>query len=122
MADYTVNDILGAGFGETKGKISAKFRKSVLIKDYHPEEIELEAELEVGNISGIDRVLITAILEAQLEITAYMNLLFEGKVTQEEYNKRAEQIRLEINTLAAKYEKITGKKADEYLCQLKDRT
>lgn len=122
MGNYTINDILGAGFGETKGKISAKFRKSILIKDYHPEEIELEAELEVGNISGMDRVLITALLEAQLELTAYMNLLFEAKITQEQYNKRTEQIQVEINSIAGKYEKLTGKSADEYLTQIKDRT
>lgn len=119
---YSMDDILGAGFGEVSGKIVAKFRKSIMIKDYHPEEIELTAELDMGKeISGMDRVLITSILEAQLECSAYMNLLFEEKITQAQYDKRIAVLTSEINVMAGKYTKLTGKSADEYLTQLKDR-
>lgn len=119
---YSADNILEAGFGETKGKITAKFRKSILIKDYHPEEVELTAELDVGDsVTGMDRVLITAILEAQLEITAYMNLLFKGYIEQDVYDARLKKLTLEINVLADKYEKLTGKDASEYLAKLQDR-
>lgn len=111
-----MDKILGASFGEASSEIKATFKKTVRIREYETEVIEIESKLDMGDktLSGIERVLVSAILQAQLEYESYCGLCYKGLVTQEELNQRRQNLVDEIVALKAKAESITGESMDKY--------
>lgn len=113
---YNMNNILGAKFGEVDTKITASFKKTIQIAQYNPESIELTSELNIPEgTSGVDKVLIANLLDAQMEFAGMWSLLCKKYITQEEYNERKAALELNISQLAEMYKKITGKDSVPYL-------
>lgn len=114
--DFSMDTILGASFGEASSKIRATFKKTVKIRDYETEVIEVESTLDMGEqqLSGVERVLVSATLQAQVEYGAYCNLCYKGLVTQEELYRRRENLTADVKALKEKAEAVTGQSMDKY--------
>lgn len=107
--------IMGASFGEVSNKVRAVFRKTVHIREYETEVIELETTLDLGHeVTGGERMLVSAILQAQLEYQGYCNLCFKGLVSEQELANRKEQLSTEVEILKNKVEAVLGKSMDKY--------
>lgn len=110
----TMDSILGAKFGTEAGTLEASFRKTVKTKEYETEVVEVKAKVDIEpNASGIDRMMGLALLEAQIEYSAYSNLVFKGVITEAEFAKRKEDIERSVNAVASKYVGITGESPAE---------
>lgn len=103
-----MDDIMNASLGEVSNKLSVTFKKTVLVRDYETEVMEAVTSVELDHgVTGIERMFITAILEIQMEYTAYINLAAKGIVTQSALEQRKKN--LEDGLYAIKY------KADQLL-------
>ena len=89
-----MDKIISASLGEVSSNIKATYRKTVNVKQYETEVIEIETNLDMGDVelSGAERMLLSAILQAQLEYTAYCNLAYKGLVTNTELQNRRNQL------------------------------
>lgn len=113
MNTVNIEDILASNLDLQNETIEATFKKTVLIKQYETEVIEMKTSLTVNQkYTGAQRVLIVSILKAQLEYAAYSDLLFRQLITQEEYNIRKKEIIDTINALKVKAEQVLGKSLD----------
>lgn len=117
MADkITMDDILQSGFGEASSKIRATFKKTMFIRSYETEVVEVQSELDMGDkeLSGEERVLASAILQAQLEYETFCMLAYKGMVTTTELANRKSSLEDAINALKEKLEGLSGNKLDKY--------
>lgn len=120
---YNIDNIMNASFGEVSNKISAEFKKTILIRNYETETMTRTAELILDkSISGMDRTFISCLLQAQLELECYTSLYMQLRVTKEEYDTRKYKIEYSVNVMAAQFEKLTGRSAGEYLELVQNRT
>lgn len=104
----SMEDIMQASIGEVSNKLTVNFKKTVLIRDYETEVIESTTTVDLDHeLTGIERMFITALLEIQMEYTAYCNLAVKGIVTNTQLQERKRM--LEEGLYAIKY------KADEIL-------
>lgn len=111
-----MNKILNASFGEISNRLRVTFKKTVLIRQYETEVIELETELEIDNkLTGAERMFLTAMLQVQLEYTAYCQLAFKGIVTQTELNNRKSQLEESLQVIKNKAESVLGYSMDKYI-------
>ncbi len=113
----SMDDIMNASFGEVSNKIKGTFKKTINIRQYESEVLEIESELDIGDkeLVGAERMLISALLQAQLEYTVYCNLAFKGLVTNTELQTRREELVEAVNTIKDKAESILGKDMSEYI-------
>lgn len=112
----TFTDLMKAGFNEEKSTIVARFKKTINIRQYESEVIEMETTLNLDKkISGVERMLIVSFLETQLEYSAYYNLKVKGQIRDEEFNLRSNQLLEVCNNIAVTFEQMTGKDIFEYL-------
>lgn len=106
---FTMDDILNAKFGVNGNKVDACFKKTVKIKEFETEVIEVRSSVELpDNASGVERLMTLTLLQAQLEYMAYSNLAFKSIVTENELDKRKKQLMADVDAAAVKYEKLTG--------------
>lgn len=116
---FNSDNIMNAHFGEVGNKISANFKKTILIRAYETEVIEGETEIELKqNLDGMDRTLVNCLLQAQIELEVYMSLYIKGRISKEEYEQRKSGIEYTVNMMAYQYEKLTGRNAGVYLDML----
>ena len=115
--DLNMESIMGASFGETNNNIRATFKKTINVRQYESEIIELEATVDMGdtNLLGAERMLVSAILQAQLEYTAYCNLVYKGLVTSSELSARKDQLISGVQAIKSKAEEVLGKPMDKYI-------
>lgn len=110
-----MEEIISSSFGEASSEIRANFKKTVLIRQYETEVIELETTLKLDkDITGAERMLLSAMLQAQLEYDAYCQLYIKGMVTESEFSQRKSCLEQEINIIKAKGEEVLGKSLDNY--------
>lgn len=111
-----VENLMQSSFGETSSEIRATYKKTVLIRQYETEVIELETTLKVeDNLSGAERMFISAALQVQLEYTAYCQLAFKGLITETELKNRKKELEEGINAIKQKAEAVLKKSLDKYL-------
>lgn len=104
----SMDSIMEASLGEVSNKLTVTFKKTVLIRDYETEVIEATTSVDVSEkLVGIERMFISAILEIQMEYTAYCTLAAKGLITSTELINRKQS--LEEGLFAIKY------KADQLL-------
>lgn len=114
--ECNIENIMRSTVGETSSKVRASYKKTVLIRQYETEVIELETELNVERkLSGAERMLISAILQAQLEFMAYTQLGVKGLITQTELDNRKKELETSVALIKAKGEKVLGADLDKYL-------
>lgn len=115
MQNITLDNVLNSSFGEASSEMSASFKKTVLVRQYETEVVEYSTVLKIEKpISGAERVLISAMLQIQLEYSAYVDLVYKGYVTENEFNQRKTALTEEINNLTRKAESILNKPLDKY--------
>lgn len=111
----TLDDVLKSNFGEASSEITASFKKTVLIRQYETEVVEYSTTLKLEEpVSGAERVLISAMLQIQLEYTAYADLAHKRYVTESEFNQRKTVLTEEINNLFRKAESVLNKPLNKY--------
>lgn len=107
--------MLQAKLGESGSKIKVLFRKTIYIRQYESEVVEIEASIDVPNeVSGAERDLMAATLQAQVEYQGYNQLHTKGFVTAEELEARKTSLIQELNYIKAAGEQVTGKSMDKY--------
>lgn len=108
--------IMQASFGEASNILRATFKKTVLIKQYETEVIELESTITLDeSVQGAERMFISALMQIQMEYTAYTQLAFKGLITQTELNSRRTQLEESIQVLKDKAESVLGKSLDKWI-------
>ena len=119
---YNIDNILQASFGEVSNKISAEFKKTILIRNYETETMTRTAEITLDKaVDGMDRTLISCLMQAQLEMECYITLYMQSKVKKDEYDRRKHEIEYSVNVMASQYERLTGRDAGEYLALVQNR-
>lgn len=113
----SMDRIMEASLGEVSNKITVTFKKTVLIRDYETEVIEATNSVEFDHpLIGIERMFVTAILEIQMEYTAYINLASKGIITQSQLTERKTMLEQSLYTIKVKADQILGAGViDKYL-------
>lgn len=112
----SVENIMGASFGEVSNEIRATYKKTVLVRQYETEVVEHETILKLEHeVSGAERMFISALLQVQLEYTAYCQLAFKGLITNTELANRKDELEKGVNAIMEKAESILGKSLDNYI-------
>ena len=113
----SMDRIMEASLGEVSNKITVTFKKTVLISDYETEVIEATNSVEFDHpLIGIERMFVTAILEIQMEYTAYVNLASKGIITQSQLTERKTMLEQSLYTIKVKADQILGAGViDKYL-------
>lgn len=105
----TMDDILKADFGETKGELAVSYKKTINTKQYESEVIELETKLAVdNNLSGVGRMAVATLLAAQLEYTCYVSLFRKGQISTTDFVARRDELASVCSEACDKYETVTG--------------
>ena len=95
-----IDGIMKSSLGEASQEISATFKKTIKIREYETEVFEASTKLCVPKeTTGIERMVISAILKAQMEYTVYLDLKEKGLVTENEFNDRKNQLESELYQL-----------------------
>lgn len=112
----SVDQIMQSSFGEASQTLRATYKKTVLIKQYETEVVELETTLKIDKqLTGAERMFITAALQVQLEYTAYCQLAFKGLITQTELTSRKSELEGGLQAIKTKAEAKLGRSLDEYV-------
>lgn len=113
----SMDRIMEASLGEVSNKITVTFKKTVLIRDYETEVIEATNSVEFDHpLIGIERMFVTAILEIQMEYTAYINLTTKGLITNTQFQQRKEELEQNLYNIKVKADQILGAGViDKYL-------
>ena len=116
--DINMDKIMGASFGESSEIIRASFKKTINVRQYETETIELSSTLNIEKpLCGIERLIMSATLQAQLEYEAYVQMLAKGYVTQTEFDNRKLVLESDVAALVSKGEQLLGKPVD-YLFEI----
>ena len=108
-ARINMDTIMNASLGEVSNKLTVTFKKTVLIRDYETEVIEATNSVEVEQpLVGIERLFVTAVMEIQMEYTAYINLLSKGLITKTEFANRKEALEEGLYSIKFKADQILG--------------
>lgn len=111
----TMDDMLGSSFGEASSEITSSFKKTVFVRQYETEVVEYSATVHFEKpLSGVERVLLSALLHIQLEYSAYCDLVHKGFVTSTEFNSRKKMLEDDMNSIKDKAESVLGESLDKY--------
>lgn len=112
-----MDDILEASLGEVSNKLTVTFKKTVLIRDYETEVIEATNSVEFDHtLVGIERMFVCAIIEIQMEYTAYVNLASKGLITNSQLKERKKMLEQSLYNIKITADKLLGAgKIDKYL-------
>lgn len=111
-----MDNIMEASFGEASSTIRGTFKKTVYIRQYETEVMEIESSIDMGDkqLTGAERMLLSAILQAQLEYSVYCNLVQKGTITVTELQERRVQLENSVLAVKNKAEQVLGRELDEY--------
>lgn len=116
MGIIKMEDILSANIGESQGTLSAKFKKTVNIRQYESETVEANAELILDYpLSSPERALVTTILMAQVEYAVICQLYYKNQMAEGDFVERRSQIEKEVQAMANKAEKLLGRSVDNLI-------
>jgi hypothetical protein len=104
-----MDNIMEASLGEVSNKLTVTFKKTVLIRDYETEVIEATNTVEFDHpLIGIERMFVTAIIEIQMEYTAYINLVAKGLITNSQFAERKKMLEEGLYSIKVKADQILG--------------
>ncbi len=112
-----MNKVMQASFGEISNDLTVTFKKTVLLRQYETEVIESTSTVKFDHpLIGIERMFVTAILEIQMEYTAYINLTTKGLITNTQFQQRKEELEQNLYNIKVKADQILGAGViDKYL-------
>ncbi len=109
FAGLPMQKIMGASFGEVSNDLSVTFKKTVLIRDYETEVIEATTTLKLDEpLKGVERMVVAALLEIQMEFTAYSNLFFKGLITESALRQRKKELEQDAYFMKSQADSILG--------------
>ena len=113
----SMDNIMQASFGEISNDLTVTFKKTVLLRQYETEVIESTSTVRFDHpLIGIERMFVTAILEIQMEYTAYINLTTKGLITNTQFQQRKEELEQNLYNIKVKADQILGAGViDKYL-------
>lgn len=113
----SMDKIMQASFGEISNDLTVTFKKTVLIRQYETEVIESTSTVKFDHpLVGIERMFVTAILEIQMEYTAYINFTTKGLITNTQFQQRKEELEQNLYNIKVKADQILGAGViDKYL-------
>lgn len=113
----SMDRIMEASFGEISNDLTVTFKKTVLLRQYETEVIESTSTVKFDHpLIGIERMFVTAILEIQMEYTAYINLTTKGLITNTQFQQRKEELEQNLYNIKVKADQILGAGViDKYL-------
>lgn len=114
----TMNDVMGARLGnlEESDILKVNFKKTINTRQYESEVMEVETTLRVpNNITGAERMLMLAVLQAQAEYDIYCMLIYKEQITKQEFAKRKSELEVAVNAMKDKAESITGKSMEHII-------
>lgn len=104
-----MDKVMQASLGEISNKLEVTFKKTVLIRDYETEVIESTTTIELEHaVSGIERMFITAVLQVQMEYTAYCNLAAKGIVNGTQLMERKKMLEEGLYAIKYKADQVLG--------------
>ena len=104
-----MDNIMSASLYDDSNSLRVVFKKTIQKRQYEPEVIEVETTVNLdGRLLGPERMLILAIIAAQVEYTAMVNLVYKGQISPEELDERKRALVNSVNALKEKAEKLTG--------------
>lgn len=106
-----MDDILQANVDDSSSVIKVAFKKTVNIKQYESETVEASVEAHIDRkLAGVERMLITGILQAQVEYSVLSQLAYKAEqLPDSEFQRRRSELVNEVNTLKTKAETILGR-------------
>ena len=108
-----MDDILDCSLGDNEDNCDSlriSFKKTINIRQYESEVSEVEVTLRVpNNISGAERMLMLAIMQAQAEYEVYCALAFKNQITPQEFDRRKQELIEGVNKMYIKAKELTGK-------------
>ena len=105
----SMDSIMDASLGEVSNDLTVTFKKTVLIRQYETEVLESTTTVKFDHpLVGIERMFVTAILEIQMEYTAYTNLAAKGLITQSQLLERKEMLEQSLYNIKYKADTILG--------------
>lgn len=112
-----MDKVMQASFGEISNDLTVTFKKTVLLRQYETEVIESTSTVKFEHpLIGIERMFVTAILEIQMEYTAYINLTTKGLITNTQFQQRKEELEQNLYNIKVKADQILGAGViDKYL-------
>lgn len=113
----SMDDIMQSSLGEISNELTVTFKKTVLVRDYETEVIEAVTSIKLDHpVTGIERMFICAILEIQMEYTAYCNLAAKGIITQPKLTERKKMLEEGLYSIKYKADSILGENViDKYI-------
>lgn len=108
----TMEDIMRAKLGDIPetGELTVRFKKTTNVRQYESEVIEASMSLKCeNNLTGAERMLALALMQAQLEYEVFCSLAFKGVINQTELNQRKDELEKAVNSIRAKAEKVLGR-------------
>lgn len=109
ISKISMDDIMQASIGEVYNELTVTFKKTVLLRQYETEVLESTTSVKLDHpITGIERMFITAMLEIQMEYTAYVNLASKGIVTQSQLLQRKQMLEEGLFNIKYKADSILG--------------
>ena len=114
----TMENIMEASFGEVANDLTVNFKKTVLVRNYETEVIEATTSLKLDkSLTGIERMLVQALLEVQMEYTVYVNLYFKGTITATQFNEHRSFLENSVNSIKTKMDTLLGEEAAKQLIE-----
>lgn len=112
-----MDKVMQASFGEISNDLTVTFKKTVLLRQYETEVIESTSTVKFEHpLVGIERMFVTAIIEIQMEYTAYINLTTKGLITNTQFQQRKEELEQNLYNIKVKADQILGAGViDKYL-------
>lgn len=113
----SMDSIMDASLGEVSNDLTVTFKKTILIRPYETEVLEATNTVKFDHpLIGIERMFVTAILEIQMEYTAYINLTTKGLITNTQFQQRKEELEQNLYNIKVKADQILGAGViDKYL-------
>jgi hypothetical protein len=106
---FNMDSIMNASFGEVSNKLTVTFKKTILVRDYETEVIEATTSVELdGKVRGIERMFISALLEAQMEYTVYCNLAVKGIATATQLAEKKKCLEEAVYAIKFKADSLLG--------------
>lgn len=111
----TMEDIMRACFGESTDtncfdELEINFKKTINIKQYESEVSEASIKVRVPRgMSGAEKMVCLAIMQAQAEYEGYCMLAFKGQISNADLVERKKQLESGVTALVSKAEGILNK-------------
>jgi len=111
-----MEDLLGMSFGDVASEIDVTVKKTVNIRQYENETVEMNVKLKMDEpLSSGERLFVTEAVAVQLEYALFANMYAKKLVTETEFKMRKEELEAAITSVRNKVETVTGKSMQRFM-------